>query len=80
LQNQAVQLKTQFPGSPLRAYARNRDKKLYKLCDIKVDGGPASLVFTRTTQGGRTLLIASTGSLPSAFQKKSEHVAMPGVP
>jgi superfamily II DNA or RNA helicase len=37
--------------------------------------GPASLVFTRTIEGRRTLLIARTDSLASAFQKKSERLS-----
>ena len=38
--------------------------------------GPASLLFTRTMEGRRTLLVARTGSLASAFQKKSEQLSM----
>jgi superfamily II DNA or RNA helicase len=37
--------------------------------------GPASLVFTRTIEGRRTLLVARTASLASAFQKKSERLS-----
>jgi superfamily II DNA or RNA helicase len=37
--------------------------------------GPASLVFTRTIEGRRTLLVARTESLASAFQKKSERLS-----
>jgi hypothetical protein len=37
--------------------------------------GRASLIFTRTIEGRRTLLVARTASLASAFQKKSERLS-----
>jgi hypothetical protein len=38
--------------------------------------GQASLVFTRTIEGRRILLVARTASLASAFQKKSERLSV----